>query len=154
MSRLFGYLCGLLLLVGCASLSAPVQPPNISLVDFQLAEAGLFEQRYVLLLRVQNPNPLDLGIRGMDYRLAFNGAEFARGVSDRQVVLPAYGEAMVSVDLISSLASALRTLNELSGESISYELSGGISLGDSRVRLPFDYRGDLVLEPAEQGPAL
>lgn len=154
MPRLIVYAGCLLLLFACAGLPGAARPPHISLVDFQLAEAGLFEQRYVLLLRLQNPNPRDLGIRGMDYSLAFNGAEFARGVSDRKLVLPAYGEAMVPVELIGNLSSALRILTELRGESISYELTGGVTLGNSRTRLPFDYRGELAFEPEAKEPAL
>lgn len=147
-------LLGVAWLAGCATLNTPVRTPHVSLVDVRLVDVGLFEQRYTLVLRVQNPNPRGLAVNGMDYTLSFNGAEFARGVSNQEVVLPAYGEALVSLELISSLAGAVHALTRFDGDALSYRLDGGVSLGGSRNRLPFHYEGRLVLDQAAEPPGL
>lgn len=150
MPRLLLGLSALLLFTACATLSEPARAPNVSLVDFQVADAGFFEQRYLLMLRVQNPNPVELSIRGMDYSLDLNGTQFARGVSDRKLVLPAYGEALVPVELISSLSAAVRILQQLGGEAVRYELNGGVAVGEQGRRLPFSYEGELAIQQEEE----
>ena len=73
---------------GCASIPThkPI-PPEVNLVGLRVVELGLFEQRYELQLRVQNPNSFVLPISGMSYSPELNGEEFARGVSRGKVSL-------------------------------------------------------------------
>jgi LEA14-like dessication related protein len=145
------------LLAACAGLRPAVQTPRLGLADLEVIDFGLFEQRYRLRLRVQNPNPNALHIRGLDYTLHINEQEFARGVSNQAVKVPAFGEALVEIDLVSSLAGLVAQLDELSSNSanrLPYRLSGRVtigSFGQGRLfgliplsrSLPFDYQGEL-----------
>lgn len=71
----------MLLLNACATLMQQFDPPYGNLAGLELKELGLLEQRYLLKLRVQNPNSVPLPIAGMNYDLAINNKKFARGVS-------------------------------------------------------------------------
>jgi len=145
----------LLLLValaaGCAGLHAYREPPRVSLVSIQPGEMNVLEQRYQLQLRIMNPNDEALPVAGMQYALQINGREFAYGLSRQPVSIPAYGEAVLDVDLVSNLLGMLQQLQEMSvetHESLKYRLKGSIRLDNSHRKLPFDYSGELHYLPA------
>lgn len=135
---------------GCASLARKTEPPVVTLAGIELLEVGLIEQRYLLRLRVQNPNDFALPLEGLDYRVVLNDFEFARGVSRANVSVPAFESAVVDVEGVSNLSSVLHQLQRLgSGEPevFTYALSGHVKLGNYPLKLPFDYRGEVNLAP-------
>jgi LEA14-like dessication related protein len=136
-----------ILLGGCASMQSPLEAPNVSLTDLRLLDATLFEQRFALKIRVQNPNPVALPVDGMDFRLDINDIELGRGVSDQAVTVPAYGEAVLEINLASNFArivNQIRALESGKGQSLRYRLAGGISLANRIGKLPFDYQGEIA----------
>ncbi len=140
------------LLSACAGLYPRPDPPNVTLAGLRVVEMGLFEQRYRLRLRIQNPNAFALPIRGMDYELTLNDREFARGVSRQYVTVPAFGEEVLEVDVISNLGELIEQLQDLGAGrvyTLSYGLSGGISLANRAIKIPFDYQGEIALTPPE-----
>jgi hypothetical protein len=67
------------------------------------------------------------------------------------VSIPAYGEALIDVDVVSNLLKVLQQLQEASAgkqESLKYRLTGSLSLENHLGKLPFDYSGDLNYLPA------
>lgn len=140
-----------LLLAGCAGLGPYREAPRVSLVSIQPRELGVLEQRYGLKLRIMNPNDTALPVAGMQYSLQINDREFAYGVSRQPVSIPAYGEAVLDVDVVSNLLSVLRRLQEENtGKpgSLTYRLSGSLSLENRIGTLPFDYHGELDYLPS------
>ncbi|EAR21803.1 LEA type 2 family protein, partial [Nitrococcus mobilis] len=77
---------------GCAGLYQYADPPRVTLAGIRILDLNLFEQRYQLALRVQNPNRFDLPIERMSYTLEVNGSEFAHGVNNQKNTIPALGE--------------------------------------------------------------
>jgi LEA14-like dessication related protein len=153
-SRMFHYAILALLTVlvsGCAGLGAYRESPRVSLVSIQPEEMGVLEQRYGLQLRILNPNDTALPVTAMQYSLQINDREFAYGVSRQPVSIPAYGEAVLDVDVVSNLLKVLQQLQEASTgkqESLKYRLSGSLSLENHLGKLPFDYHGELNYLPA------
>jgi LEA14-like dessication related protein len=153
-SRMFRCAVGVLLTVlvsGCAGLGATREPPRVSLVSIQPKEMGVLEQRYGLQLRILNPNDTALPVTGMQYSLQINDREFAYGVSRQPVSIPAYGEALLDVDVVSNTLRVLQQLQETSTgkqESLKYRISGSLSLENQPGTLPFDYHGELNYLPA------
>jgi LEA14-like dessication related protein len=136
-----------LLLAGCAGLSGPLEPPNVSLVDLRVLDVGLFEQRYGLTLRLQNPNPVEMPIAGMDYRVSLNDIDFGRGVSQQTATVPAYGESVVEVVVVSNLFNLVQRVQDLQqgrGQGLRIAIEGGVSLADRAGELPFRIQGDLT----------
>lgn len=141
-------LIGLLFLSGCASMLTRTEPPRVHLVGMQLQQAELFEQRYRLRLRIQNPNDFALNIRGLDFRVEINGERFADGVSNRSLEVPAYGEALAEVDVSSSLwslARQLRDVGEAGLERMEYRLHGRVALTGHAIPVTFESVGNLGL---------
>ena len=139
-----------LLLSACAVLGERPESPNVSIKNLELQEFNLFEQRYRLHLRIQNPNDFELAMSGMSYELELNGREFATGVSDQEVTVPAFGDVVIEVHVVSNLARVIEQLREV-GEggrpTLRYQLSGKIGVGSFGGRIPFSHEGDLELFP-------
>jgi LEA14-like dessication related protein len=135
-----------IVLAGCATVQSPLEAPHVSLTDMRIIDATLFEQRYALKIRVQNPNPVALPIEGMEFRLDINDVELGRGVSDKAVTVPAYGEEVFEINLVSNFArivNQIRALEGGQGNSLRYRLAGGISVANRIGKLPFDYHGEI-----------
>lgn len=143
--------CAAVLLTACAGLGAYREAPRVSLLSIEPLDMTLLEQRYALELRIMNPNTADIPLAGLDYTIEINQREFAYGVSRQQVTIPAFGEAVLQVEVVSSLLSVLSQLHSLQEdkqEALQYRLSGKLSLANSSLRLPFDYSGELNWFPA------
>ena len=140
----------LLMLSACASLLRPqLEKPRIDVVNIEVLDLGLFQQRYLLTLNVQNPNNRAIPIRGMSYDLDVAGARFARGVTNKAFELPAYGETEVEVEMTTNLASAAgraRALLEDNLESLDYKLSGKLEVPTFGA-IPFTNTGEIRLAP-------
>jgi LEA14-like dessication related protein len=78
------------LLAACANLAGLSQKPEVSLAGLKLTQLGLFEQRFSLQLRIQNPNDVDLPIDGLTFDVELNGQPFLKGVSDKAVRVPRF----------------------------------------------------------------
>jgi len=135
----------------CATLSPYKESPRVSLVSIQPQEMKFLEQRFALQLRILNPNNVAIPVEGLSYSIEINGREFAYGVSRQAVEIPAFGEALLDVEVVSNLLNVMQQLQALSGEtreSLDYRLKGKISLANSPLSLPFDYSGELSYLPA------
>lgn len=147
-----------LIVFGCASVYRYADPPHVSLAGIRVLDMTLFEQRYLLALRVQNPNSIELPIEGMSYTLAVNGSEFAHGVNSQETTIPAFGEQVLHVTVVADLLSTLKHLGHWERwppRKLDYQLSGKIQLANVAVSLPFEYRGKIELqggEPSSRAP--
>jgi len=143
-------LCALLA-AACASLGKYQEAPRVTLVSIQPVDVTLFEQRFAVQLRVMNPNADALPVDGLSYALEINEREFAYGVSPQSVDIPAFGEALLDVEISSSLLSVVRQLQSMGDaerNSLDYRLAGKINLANRLGSLPFDYTGKLNYLPS------
>lgn len=130
--------------------------PSVSLVGVDIESLGLFEQRFLIKLRVKNPNNLDIPVEGISFDVELNGRPFANGVSNVAVTIPRYGEAVLDIKASSSLASFLRQWRELekAGRTgLDYRVKGHLQVSGYGA-LPFDYRDEITfptLPPAGGG---
>ena len=138
------------LLVGCTGLSSRLETPVVSFVGIKALEAKVFEQRLEVRLRVQNPNDLDLPVRGLDIDVELAGEHFARGVSAREFTVPARGEAEFDMIVVANAANVLIRLagsDRKSREAVPYRLKGKLSTRLGILRsIPFEETGTLPLD--------
>ena len=140
-------------LAGCSGMPLRPDPPIISLAGLSPIEIGLFEQRYLVRLRIQNPNSYALPIARVSYKIEINDREFAHGVSRKGVTIPRQGEGVLELEVVSNLQALLAQLNSLMGAEspgLSYRLSGDISLVNRAFKIPFE-REDTVYLGGEPG---
>lgn len=151
MQRRFS-LCFLLLLTllsGCAAWREgfDLEQPRVDLVDLRVLDMGLMQQRYAVVLNVQNPNSREIPVQGLSYQLKLAGEPFAHGVSAKSFTLPAYGETQLEVELTTNLVTTVRRVQALlenDEQSLSYDFSGKIDV--ARIgKIPFQNEGELSL---------
>jgi len=145
--RTFGWLlrgAGVLLLGGCA-LGPGMEAPSINVSRIRLQDSTVLEQRFLAVLRVQNPNAVDLAIEGISYDLEVNGQPFAKGVGKGLVIIPAFSQGTIETEAITTLTGLIRQLREVGRTRrppIAYRLTGKVKLRDHPSALPFEMRGD------------
>jgi LEA14-like dessication related protein len=135
---------------GCAGIGRFSEPPYITLSNINLLNMGVFEQRYRIMMRIQNPSDVEITIKGMSFQIFINEQVFARGVSNKSVIIPEFGEKVVEIVAASDLTSMLRQFQELMTggiQKVSYRLTGKAKLANRIRRLPFEYKGELDLHP-------
>jgi len=123
---------GLTVLGGCAGFQFGLQKPEVTVVDIRPLDATLLEQRFVLTLRVTNPNSVEIPIEGLTFRLDLSGQQFATGVSNKPALIPRLGEGLVEVTATTSLARLLRQFRELAKmrDKVEYRLRGRLVTGN------------------------
>ena len=145
----FLVLSALTLLSACAAIPTNLESPDISFVGIRALEASLFEQKLEVRLKVQNPNTIELPVNGLDVDVELAGEPFASGVSARQFVVPAHGEAEFDMIVTANAASALLKIaggDRKAREAIAYRLRGKLSTKVGLLRsIPFEESGTLPL---------
>ena len=159
MARPFLFSIGVLLLaglmMGCAGLGKPLESPRISLANIQMLETSSMESAFLVYLRVQNPNDVDLDIRGVDCDVEINGKPFAYGISNAQIRIPAFGSDTVPVKVYTSVIDIFRGLLNLPGrDDLSYQVKGKVRMGGGGLMpstLPFDSQGTISVKDLSIG---
>lgn len=134
-----------LLLWSCAP-AADLQTPAVMLSDIRPSgRMTVFEQRYDIALRIQNPNQMDLPLDGLSYTVALNGQDFARGVSHDRQTVPALGETVMHVMVSSNAMDWIRQIAEIQAHpdmNPSYKVSGTLYVrGYNNTPMPFSQSG-------------
>jgi LEA14-like dessication related protein len=133
---------------GCAVLPR-LEAPKLSVVGITVQSADVFSQRLLVRMRVLNPNPRELPVKGISYRIEVNDAQLGHGLTNAPFVVPALGETEFDVQVTTNLAGTLARLLLRSGskDSLSYRLVGDVSLSSGFLRrIPFDERGRVDLQ--------
>ncbi len=147
-------LAALILLCGCTGMTPRTEQPRVNLVALEVIDVQFFEQRYGVTLRIQNPDRADLQVEGISFELEINDREFAYGVSKQDVRVPGFSEALLDVEVVSTLFNVvdqLRDLEKRQGQTLSYRIHGKIALGGSLLSIPFEKKG--VLGEPSTAPA-
>jgi LEA14-like dessication related protein len=148
----FVWRCSSLVVLGlfaaCAALAPKLETPTVSLVNVRMTSADMFNQNFIVRVHVENPNPRDLPINGIDYKLFLEGDSFAEGVSTERFVIPANGETEFEVPVRTNFVSSLgRLLSRLQGrKQVQYVIEGKV-LTDIGIlsKIPFRQSGTVDL---------
>lgn len=132
-------------LAGCASLPHNAIAPKVSVADVDLKSLGLFEQRFDVGLRVNNPNDFDLKIEALDFELELNGRAFAKGLTRVTTLVPAASSSVVRVDAVTqsdNLIQQIKTLPPgLLKGNVPYRITGRVKTDKSSRWFPFEQTG-------------
>jgi LEA14-like dessication related protein len=145
--RLTAVTTALLALAACSGLG-DLQTPQLEVLGVQMMSTDMFAQRFTVRMHVQNPNNMELPVKGIDYTLLLMGDLFAEGKTNEPFVLPALGEAEFDMTVTTNFVSSLgRLISRVGGgklEDIDYELAGTLFVDKGMVRkIPFNKRGTL-----------
>jgi LEA14-like dessication related protein len=137
------------LMASCSAMPKDFEGPRVNITDLTPKEMTVFEQRFDVKLRIQNPNDLDLSITGLRFDIELNEREFANGMSGERVTVPRFGSQVVDVEVFTTLASFLRQVQDLNagpGQKVRYRLKGTVfAESPGTFKAPFDEKGEIEL---------
>ena len=110
-----------LALAGCTGIPRDLKTPEVEFVSLRAIEASVFEQKLEVRMKVMNPNTIELPVNGLDIDIELADEPFAHGVSARQFVVPAQGEA--EFDMIVT-ANAVAAILKIAGGNYKAEEIG------------------------------
>jgi LEA14-like dessication related protein len=139
--------------VGCATVNDAV-PLKVNLVNITPASSGVFEQRFIVDLRLSNPNDFAIPLDGLSFEMNVNGEYFATGLSNQRVTIPRLATAVVSVETTANSFDLIRQiLNAVQVGAVEYSIKGtAIVRRFGSQTFPFHQRGNLNLVPNPAGP--
>jgi LEA14-like dessication related protein len=148
-----------LILAGCSSLGPKLEAPQLEITGVQMLSTDMFAQKFKVRVKVENPNQIELPVRGLEYQILLMGDSFAEGQSNDVFVLPAGGEAefdmLVTTNFVSSFGRLLSRVGGGKLEDIDYEIAGKVFVDKGVLRkIPFNHRGTVdfsrYLKPIEK----
>jgi LEA14-like dessication related protein len=135
-------------IAGCSAIPLNLKTPEVSFVGLHAVEASVFEQKLQVRMKVHNPNDVELPVNGLDIDIEIADEPFAHGVSAREFVVPAMGEAEFDMLVTANAATALLKLASTGGkaEDVGYKLKGKLSTKLGLLRtIPFEESGKLPI---------
>jgi len=132
-----------------------MEPPKINIANIAPKDFAMFEQRFDVQLRIQNPNDKELSIKGIRCDIELNDQEFGNGMSGQKVTVPRFGSEVVNVEVITGLGSFLRQFQEINKSGagkLRYRLKGTAFVeSPSSFKLPFDEKGEIDINMTPPG---
>jgi LEA14-like dessication related protein len=143
-------LSGLLVLVGCASLTRPAAGVNVSVTNLLPTHAAMFETSAALTLRLTNESAEPLMLIGSAHRLYLNDTYVGRAVSNEPLSIPPLTTATQTVTVFMENLTLMRKVIELANTNrpiIAYRLESQLHAGASSPgrTLATTSRGELDL---------
>jgi Late embryogenesis abundant protein len=140
-------LLGLLPLAACASLTGR-EPLTVDVVGVEPLPGQGMEGRFLVKLRVQNPNEAPVQFDGVSVRLDVRGQRLGSGVSDAPGTVPRFGETVlavpVTVPVTAMIRQAVGLATGVGGARLDYELTGRLA-GPGFSGVGFSSTGELAL---------
>ena len=145
---------GLFLLAACAGLRADLVAPKVSVEGIAIGEVRGGDASVTLLMRIENPNPVDLTLQSLRFTFSVNEIALTNGGTVQGGTVAAGGSKVIDVDTHTDMNAVLRLI-ALSATrrtmSLRYALEGE-AIVQNGVHLPFTRRGDLPV-PGAAPPA-
>ncbi|MEY2679853.1 MAG: hypothetical protein RL661_84 [Pseudomonadota bacterium] len=140
----------LLTQTGCSLLTADyknMKEPTVSLAGLNIKDLNPLSPSFLVRLKVDNPNDLDVNLDGADVALALNGRPVAAGVSRSPLVLKKLGSSEMDVEVTANTMSAIQQFLILQTQStLDYQVTGNLIWNNwlgALGKLPLKFSGSM-----------
>ena len=130
------------LLAACATLTGDLDPPKVTIENVESLPNSGSTPRFLITLRIANPNKQALDIVGVSYSMELLGKELITGVTNEVPRIEAYSEQTVELEAGVRLFELLRLLAGL-GLEPTEQL-------DYRFEAKLDFAGFLPTQRVEE----
>lgn len=137
-----------LVVTACSTMPRGFETPKFGIANIAPKDVAIFEQRFDVQLRIQNPNNFDLGINGIRFEIDLNEKEFGNGMSGQALTIPRFGSEVLTAEVITGLGGFLRQMQGISSSEtkLRYRLKGkAFAQAPSSFAIPFDESGEVDL---------
>ena len=140
----------MLVLSGCSLLTADyknLKEPKVALAGLNIKDLNPLRPSFLVRLKLDNPNDLDVSMDGADVALALNGQPVAQGISRSPLTLKKLGSSEMDVEVTANTLNAIQQLFLLQSKpNLDYQVSGHLHLLNwlgSLGQLPFNFSGSM-----------
>ena len=140
----------LLILSGCALLTSDyskLKEPKVSLAGLNIKSMNPLQPSFLVRLKVDNPNDLDVNLDGADVALALNGQPVAHGVSRSPLTLKKLGSSEMDVEVTADTMAAVQQFLILQTKSaMDYQVTGNLIWNNwlgALGKLPLKFSGSV-----------
>lgn len=117
------FLFSTLLLSGCSTMGVlDFDDPEIELLALQPLPSQGMEARFLVKLRVVNPNAIPLAVDGMSYDVFIRDSKVLSGVSNEGLKVDAYSESVAELEVAAGMFGSLALIRDL----LSNPTDGGL----------------------------
>jgi LEA14-like dessication related protein len=141
-------------LAACASLGTRLAAPKVTVESISVGGIQGADAMVTLLLRVENPNAIELMVQSLQLGLSINDIALTRGATAQGETIAAGGYAVIQLETRTNMNAVLQVIAlSASGrlQSLQYTLDGE-AIVQNGIRLPFARHGDIPL-PGAPAPA-
>jgi len=104
----------LILGTGCANIgSLDFDEPEVELLGLEPLPSQGLEARFLVKLRIVNPNAIPLAIDGMAYDVFIRGSKILSGVSNEGISVGAYSESVAELEVAAGMFGSLALIRDL-----------------------------------------
>ena len=135
---------------GCSLLTTDyknLKEPKVSLAGLNIKHLNPLSPSFLVRLKVDNPNDLDVNLDGADVALALNGQPVAAGVSRSPLVLKKLGTSEMDVEVTANTMSAVKQLLILQTRpALDYQVTGNLIWNNwlgALGKLPLKFSGSM-----------
>jgi len=141
------------LLAGCASLDRESEL-EVGLVDLRLRSSTVLETTLDVALRIENPTPDPVKLRGATHKLVVNDVKLGKAMAGESLEIPRFGSTVQWATVhLSHLRLATKLPRLLESEAIDYRLESLLYFqGGGRARVRREDRLHLGNSPPENLP--
>lgn len=124
----------LLLVTGCSTMGLDdFDEPEVELVGLEPLPSQGMEARFLVRLRIVNPNSTALDIDGMAYEVYLRDSRILSGVSNQALAIPAFSEETAELEVAAGMLASLALLRDFMTNppdaGIPYTLKAKLSRG-------------------------
>ncbi len=150
-TRLLGIVILAMGLQACATLKPGFETPTVTISSFKTLPSDSMMPAFAIGLRVVNPNPDALNLRGISYTVRLAGSEVIKGVGNDLPVIPAYGEGEFNLTATANLFAGMRLVSDLlksNKDTFAYEVEAKLDIGALRPSIRVKDGGTISLSGA------
>ncbi|MBC7370193.1 MAG: LEA type 2 family protein [Bdellovibrionaceae bacterium] len=128
---------------GCASLfNKLVEKPKIDLDRVSVRDANLTGVTLLFIVKVANPNKVDIKVDEIAYKVFINGKEITKAKTEKTVLVPAEKTAEVEIPLPIEYTKIFSDLKDLlTSKTAQYRIEGDAKL--AMFTIPFKKEGQI-----------
>jgi|GEM_PF-4014509 len=134
-------------LVACASTPLSPQRPDVTVVAVKPVSLSGNEQRFLFTLNLNNPNSFSLPVEVIDVVAGIAGEQVATGQSTTEVSVPAGGDALVDIEIVTHLKDLFGKFLKSVGSgniNLDYKLNGDVKIKNVPKTFNFESTGNLL----------
>lgn len=137
-----------------------LREPKVSLQSIKLGSSNIAEQKFLVNLRIDNPNVQSIKANDIELALAINGQGIAKGLTSQVVEIRGNSTSEVEVAVVANAIALLQQgllMTSNGAKSVPYQITGQIGLLNGilkGIKIPISYSGSINTKELMKGSTM